>query len=303
MDVVHSNTAQNHGAQVNPVLNQVFFPSNFQELFSAWNRFPEAVPFAGGSALIRSQGKRTPELPKNILSLDKLEELRRITRSERYLEIGAMVKLNEILRLGKIVPEVLSKCLMGIAGPQLRNIATIGGNISNPSRRLDSTAPMVALDAHFELRSAHEVRWIAASRFSSLPGPPSMGPQELLTRIRIPLEQWNYSLYRKFNSLGSNEPGGVIVFILRNQKNILEDMRVVYSGRSVLREKNAEALLAGKRLPLDRKDALAFVDRWKIYLDALKTDERGAKPERLYFDFIKAQILGFIESAIIALAD
>jgi CO/xanthine dehydrogenase FAD-binding subunit len=292
-------------AQNNPVLNQVFFPSNFQELFSAWNRFPDAVPFAGGSALIRAQGRRSPVLPRNILSLENLDELKRITRTERYLEMGAMVRLNEILRLGKIVPEVLSKCLQAIAGPQLRNTATIGGNISNPSCRLDTTAPLIALDAHYELRNSQSARWISASRFSALPGPPSLAPQELLTRIRVPLEQWNYSLYRKFKSLGSSQPGGVVIFILRNRKNILEDIRVVYSGNSVLREKNAEALLVGKKLPLDRKDALSFVERWETYLEALKTPDENANAAREdpYFDFTAAQILAFIETSIMAIAD
>jgi CO/xanthine dehydrogenase FAD-binding subunit len=287
-----------------PALNQVFFPLNFQELFSAWSRFPEAVPFAGGAELIRGQGKRAPVLPKTILSLEKLEELSRITRTERYLEIGAMVRLNEIIRLGKIVPDVLTQCLMGIAGPQLRNIATIGGNICNPSRRSDTAAPMIALDAHYELRSAQAVRWISASRFSSLAGSSTMASKELLTRIRIPLEQWNYSLCRKFNIRGGGEPGDIIVFILRNQKNILEDMRVVFSGDSVLREKNSEALLIGKKLPLDRKDAHAFVERWKAYLEAAKLSEgNGGGKEGDSFDFIKTQILMFIETAIMALAD
>ena len=130
-------------------LNQVFFPSTFQELFTAWNRFPDAVPFAGGTGIIRGQGDQTLALPRNILYLDKLNDLRRITRTERYLEIGAMVRLNEIIRLGKIVPEALTRCLEHIAGHHIRNQATIGGNICYPRRRLDSAAPLVALDAHF----------------------------------------------------------------------------------------------------------------------------------------------------------
>jgi CO/xanthine dehydrogenase FAD-binding subunit len=285
-------------------VNQVFFPSTFQELFSAWGRFPEAVPFAGGAELIRGQGKRAPILPKTILSLEKLEELGRITRTERYLEIGAMVRLNEIIRLGKIVPEVLTRCLTGIGGPQIRNIATIGGNICNPSRRFDTAAPMIALDAHYELRSAQAARWVSASRFSALAGSSTLAPRELLTRIRIPLEQWTYSLCRKFNILGQDEPGDVIVFILRNQKNILEDIRVVFSGNAVFREKTSEALLIGKKLPLDRKDARAFIERWKTYLEAAEFSGEGGGGQRYDCpDFTKAQIAGFIETAIMALAD
>jgi CO/xanthine dehydrogenase FAD-binding subunit len=261
-------------------LNQVFFPSGFQELFSAWNRFPLAVPYAGGTGFVRGQGREILKLPPVILSLDKLEELQRINRSERYLEIGAMVKLNRIIRLGKIVPEVLTSCLEHIAGPQLRNIATIGGNICYPERRLDSSAALTALDAQYELRSAQSSRWISASRFSSLPGPTALSPQELLTRIRVPLDRWNYSVYKKFsNSLN----GGAVVFLVKSQKSILSDIRVVYKTAVLIRDKSIEAILVGKRLPLSRRIASEFVEAWETFLSGLPDMHELSKRELLNF--------------------
>jgi CO/xanthine dehydrogenase FAD-binding subunit len=273
--------------------NQVFFPGSFLELFTVWNRFPDAVPFAGGTEIIRNQGTASLALPKTILSLDKIEELGRITRTERYLEIGAMVKLSEISRMGKIVPEAFTRCIEGIANPQLRSLATIGGNICVKDRRLDTSAPLVALDAVYELRNAQSARWISASRFSSPPGPPAIGGQELLTRIRIPLEQWNYSAQRKFGGRNSGKSGGVMVFILKNQKTTLTGLRLVFAGEGILREKNAEAFLAGKRLPLGRKDAADFAEQWRAYLSAL--DRSGP--------LIHSEILNFIESLMSKLSD
>jgi CO/xanthine dehydrogenase FAD-binding subunit len=273
--------------------SQVFFPNTLPELFSAWSRYPTAVPFAGGTEILWGQGKTTVTLPPNILSLDKLDELHHITRTERYLEIGAMVKLNEIINLGKTVPEVLRQTLKGIASPQLQNIATIGGNICHTSRRMDASAPMIALDARYELRTAQGVRWISASRFSTFPGPLAFNAQELFTRIRIPLEQWNYSIYKKFESpyIG-RESGGVAVFLVQVQKNILTDIRMVFSEKIILRDKNSEAFLVGKRLPLDRKDALNYLDFWKTYLSAIE----------LKGDLLKAKLLNFIETTIIELS-
>ncbi|MDR3138342.1 MAG: FAD binding domain-containing protein [Treponema sp.] len=274
--------------------NQVFTPGNLQELFSAWSRFPDAVPFAGGTDIIRSQGGQALALPRNILSLDMLEELRRITRTERYLEIGAMVKISDIIYLGKVVPEILTRCLMEIAGPQLRNLASIGGNICCPGRRLDASAPLIALDAHYELRNASSFRWISAARFASLPGPLAINPQELLTRIRIPLERWDYSLHKKFTLPGKQgEAGGLIVLIARIQKSILTDLRIVYAGDRVLRDKNTDTLLIGKQLPLDRKDALNFTEHWKTYLSALDA------PDAL----VQAKMLNFIQAGVLGLAD
>jgi CO/xanthine dehydrogenase FAD-binding subunit len=285
--------------------NQVFSPTGLQELFAAWNRFPDAVPYAGGTDIIRGQGKRIPSLPQNILSLERMEELHRITRTERYLELGAAVCLSEIINLGKIVPAILTRTLEGIVGPQLRNLATIGGNLCHKNCRLDASAPMTALDAHYELRSAQGARWISASRFASLPGPPALASQELLTRIRIPLEQWNYSLYRKFNSRGANESGSVIVFILKSQKNILTDLRVVYSGNVILQDRNSETFLMGKRLPLGRKEAQSFIENWKRYLIAMEAAAANAAGglSRPQMALLKVQIINFIENAIMEIAD
>ena len=286
--------------------SQVYFPSGFQELFSTWNRLNDAVLCAGGNEQIRYQGRRIPVLPKNIISLDRLTELCKISRTERYLEIGAMVKLNQIVHLGKIVPEALIRCLECIAGPALRNMATIGGNICNPSRRLDCSGPMIALDAQYELRTVQSTRWISASRFSSLPGPPVLGKQELLTRVRVPLEPWTFTRYHKFKTHGGNKPGGGILFILRNQKRTLTDIRVVYSGQIILREKNSETMLAGKHLPLDRKYASAFVDSWRNYLSILSGIENSIFPEEagnFEPELVKTQILNFIETTIMRISE
>ncbi|MDR0878741.1 MAG: FAD binding domain-containing protein [Treponema sp.] len=287
-------------------LNQVFFPSSLQELFSAWSRFPDAQPFAGGVGLIQGQGNKILELPKNILSMDKLEELHRITRTERYLEIGAMVPLNKILALGKIVPEAMKLCLQNIAGPQMRNVITIGGNICYPGRRLNLAVPLVALDAHYELRNSQNIRWISAARFSSLPGKPAINQAELLTRIRIPLDQWNYTIFRKFRRGKSGNPGEVMLFLIKNQKNVLTDIRVIFGAETILRDKNSETLLIGKQLPLGKKDALDFVEHWRTYLFALESpvyspESEGAHPA--LDDLTKAELLNFIESNILTISE
>jgi len=301
-------------------LSQVFYPSDFQELFSTWENFPDAVPYAGGTGLIYEQGRRIPVLPRYIISLDEMEELRKISRTERYLEIGAMVKLNQIIRLGKIVPEALTRCLQIIAGPQIRNIATIGGNICFPSRRLDASAPMIALDAQYELRTAQSARWIPASRFSSLPegypvpdrprlgfpGPAALANQELLTRIRVPLEPWTFTWYRKFRTAGSNEAGAGILFIMKNQKDILTNIRIVYSGPTILREKNSETMFLGKRLPLERKDADAFVNCWKSYLAGPEGTEFNLLAEKegnSHPELMKTQIINFINAMVMRISD
>jgi CO/xanthine dehydrogenase FAD-binding subunit len=292
--------------------NQVFQPSGFSEFFSFWNKLPDAVPFAGGTSLIRGGSiahpnresgpvyRELPELPVNILSLEKIEELCRITRTERYLEIGAMVRLSEIIGLGKTVPDAFTETLKGIAGPQIRNLATIGGNLCVSG---DAAALLAALEARYELRSAGGSRWISALRFSS----PTDGlkHQELLTRIRIPLDEWNYTVYRKFLPPNTDSEGGVLLLLIKIQKGILTNIQVVFAGNKLrgknsfqqgeilLRNKDSETFLEGKTLPLDRRDAVHYTKLWKTYLSGME------KPGPL----LQAKILNSIEAGILDLAD
>lgn len=273
-------------------LNQVVMPESFQELFSAWNRFPDAVLYAGGTNIISKQEKNILYLPPVFISLDKINELQRITRTEQYLEIGSMVKLNRLIRLGKIVPEVLCLCLKKIGGSQLRNIATIGGNICGTSRWHDLSGPLTALDAQYEFRSAYNVtRWVSAARFHS-EDQTSLGKQELLTRIRLPLHQWDYTVYKKFyceDYFNSNS----LVFLAKTQKNMLYDIRVIYKETAIFRNKDGEDILKGKYLPLSKKTSHDFITNWLEYL--------AGKHE--ISEFSKYSLINSIEEHVFNLSD
>jgi CO/xanthine dehydrogenase FAD-binding subunit len=271
-------------------LNLVFSPSSYSELYNIWNRYPKAVPFAGGTALMRKQGKQVLELPSIILSLESLYEMRRINRSERYMEIGAMAKLSKIIDLGKIVPVPLRQCLENIAGPQLRNMATIGGNLCFRGECLDSAAALMALDAQYELRSTQTSRWIAASRFFPRPGQTALHEQELLTRIRVPLDDWDYSIYKKF--AGQASQSKAVVFLAKTQKNVLNDIRIVYKTNTLWRDKDSESILIGKRLPLHHRVAADFIESWEAFLSGMEYADELSRKELVNFIEINIAVLG-----------
>ena len=272
-------------------LNLIFFPPSYSELFSAWNRYPKAVLYAGGTALIREQGRQILELPAIILSLEKLEDMSRISRSERYIEIGAMAKLSQIIDLGKILPATLRYCLENIAGPQLRNMATIGGNLCFQRGCLDSPAALMAPDAQFELRNAQSSRWISASRFFSTRERAALNPHELLTRIRVPLDDWDYSIYTKFTRQTSYSK--VAVFLAKTQKNILSDIRIIYKIDGLWRNKESESILIGKHLPLNHRIAADFVENWKSFLSCLQNVDELSRQELI--NFIEMNIFNLSE--------
>jgi len=274
------------------LLNRIFFPNSFNELFSTWSRNPSALPYAGGTVLLWKQRKTIIDLPPVIICLDNLPELQNITRTEHYIEIGSMVKLNKIIRMGKTVPQILCDCLENIGGVQLRNLATIGGNICSAPGLLDIPAPLVALDAQYEFRSAQSSRWVSASRFHSEEDKNAIEKKEILTRIRLPLHQWDYSMYKKFFSEDMYNHK-TITFLAKAQKNILSDIKVVCKGDTIIRNKGAEGILTGSHLPIHRKTAADFVDNWKEFLSG-----NGELD-----DFLKYEIINCIEINVYNLAE
>ena len=286
-------------------LNHIFFPVSFAELFAIWNRFPAAVIYAGGTNMNLNQNLKekihiiidNPEnnvkkFPPVLLCLDKIDELHSITRTEHYLDIGAMVKLNSLLHLGKIVPHVICKCLENIAGIQVRNIATIGGNICSSSRLLDLSAPLAALDAQYELRNVQSSRWVSAARFHSTAETTRIAAHEILTRVRLPLHQWDYSVFKKFTgkSFFSDE---TVIFLAKTQKSVLSEIRIVYKAKEIVRNKDGETILNGKYLPLHRKNADEFIQNWKEFLLNRQNET----------DFFKNALLNNIEKNVYNLSE
>ncbi|MDR2509749.1 MAG: FAD binding domain-containing protein [Spirochaetaceae bacterium] len=273
--------------------HKIFYPASNNELLAEWNRTPDAALFSGSAGWLKNQPGWLFSLPEMIISLDNIEEQRKIDRTERYLEFGSMVTLNKLLTLGKIVPEALVLALKSTATTLLRNLITLGSCICRDATPEPVVAALVALDARYELRTAVQARWITATQFSIQSVEKILKPNEFLSRIRIPLENWDYTLCRDFSAKESGDNGNEFaVFLAHIQKDILVDVRLIFSGTTILRDKNSELTLIGSKLPLDKRTCESFVNVWQNHLGSI--DGRS--------DFQKAKLLNFLEQAILYFA-
>ena len=95
----------------------------------------EALPVAGGTDLIPNMKHRLFE-PAHVVSLTRIDGLRRIDVGETEVALGATVTLSELARsseLASILPS-LTEAAGLVAGPQIRNRATLGGNLCLDTR-------------------------------------------------------------------------------------------------------------------------------------------------------------------------
>ncbi len=143
---------------------------------------------AGGTdLLVRIKGG--VERPALLVSLRGIEELRSIVVEDETTTIGALATLSEIGAAPELRARhpVLREAIRGMASVQIRNVATLGGNICRASPCADGALPLMVLGARARIagRGAGE-REVAVEELFTGPGETCLEPGELLTSIVVP---------------------------------------------------------------------------------------------------------------------
>ena len=128
-----------------------------------------------------------------LLSIRDIEELKGINVNDKGdIEIGAMASFSDIFRSDIINDNiyVLSEAAVSMGGPQVRNMATIGGNVCNGAVSADSATTLFALNAELLLKTKNGERIIPIKEFYLGPGKVSILPNEILVKIIIRKEEY-----------------------------------------------------------------------------------------------------------------
>ncbi|MFP4364452.1 MAG: FAD binding domain-containing protein, partial [Spirochaetia bacterium] len=139
----------------------------------------------------------------------------------------------------------------------IRNMGTIGGNLCYKPDRLNAFPVCFALNASAELRTARKSRWTSFQSFITKGGKPDIREGEIMTRIRIPLDTWDYAEFKTTNTPFGNTGTDFSFCGLANvQKQVIQDIRLVFGHVpfGVIRFRDAELQLSGRKLPINFKD-------------------------------------------------
>src|SRR5205085_10101744 len=155
------------------------------ELFAFIAEFPEARLIAGATELGLDISKRFRKFPA-LISVEVVPELTQISKSEEEWRVGGAATLTAIQeQLGAEFP-ALADMLYLFGSRQIRNRATMGGNLVTASPIGDSAPVLLALDSSVVLASAARERTLAMQDFFIGYRKTALEPGEVLKTIVIP---------------------------------------------------------------------------------------------------------------------
>ena len=249
---------------------------------------PDARIIAGGSDVLIEirDGKLAGS---TLVSIQKLDELRGVNIDvDEKIRIGAMTSISHIAKdpiINKHFP-VLAEAAETIGGPQLRNIATIGGNVCNGVTSADTASTLMAWDAVMEYTGPGGKRLVPIREHYIAAGKTALAREEILTAILIKRESYenyfgHYIKYAMREALDIATLGCSANLRLSNNKKTIECMRLAYgvAGPVPLRAPSAEAAASGKPVSEEIINTAALAALGDINP---RTSWRAAKEFRLH---------------------
>lgn len=148
---------------------------------------PDAVPIAGGTDVLVRLRQGNPEY-RHLVDIHDVAELKQVVLAEDgTIIVGSGATFTEIIEntIVRANIPVLAKGAASVGGPQIRNQATVGGNICNGAPSADSAAPLLVLNAIAVMKGPDGERHVPLSEFYHGPGKVDRRHSEIMTGLRI----------------------------------------------------------------------------------------------------------------------
>lgn len=161
---------------------------SLQEALSLYEQSERPVRWLAGGTDLFLKLPLVKSAPVTVVDISDVPELLGIEPSGAGLRIGAATKMADVARSPLMTAgyEILAQGALVVGSPQIRNLATLGGNLCNASPSADTSGPLLCLDAEARLVSARGERTVPLTEFFLGPGKTVMEEGELMTSLRLP---------------------------------------------------------------------------------------------------------------------
>jgi len=234
-----------------------FKPKDLGDAFSLLAEHGNNAELIAGGTDVMVLAKLSNRSPEVFISLRGLDELRYIQKKDDY-HIGALTT-HRMIETSPLMQDELAALYQGAAqvgSVQVRNVATIGGNICNAAPSADTAGPLFILDAVLVLKRNNQERKVPIHDFFVGPSETVKEKDEILTEIIIPGHMGHYgsAYYKHARRKAMNLPIiGVAVGLSLKEEGRIDDARIALTvaAPTPIRVFEAEDFLRDKPLTDD----------------------------------------------------
>lgn len=275
-----------------------FLPQSLEEALELKKKIPNSRFIAGGTDLmVQIRGGELK--PSALISLRSIPDLSSI-EINGSIRIGAMTTVTDLIYNPDLEHQakLLVDAARRVGSPQIRNVATVGGNLCNCSPCADLALSLLVLEAKARIQSLSGTQDVPLQKFFESPGKSCLSPDQILTDIFIePVSSNTKSVFLKKGRVKMDLAVASVALLLEMEGEICRKARVAAGSVAPvpLRLQKVEVLLEGQALSPELAD---LAQRMASESVAPISDIRGTEEYRrqivgVYVKRGMAQILGW----------
>jgi CO/xanthine dehydrogenase FAD-binding subunit len=273
---------------------EVLTPHSLDDALNMLASNQTVVPLAGGTDLMVYLQAGTLA-PCTFLNLQELAELRPPLSINGGLTLGALTTYRDVRRTPITAQfPMLALAAREVGALTIQSRGTWAGNIANASPAADGVPPLMAYDAEIELRSKRGTRRVPLAKFYRGYKQMDKEPDEIITRIYLPLPQPGWSDYyrkvgtRRFQAISKTL---LAARIFRAPDGTVRDLRMIFASVApyTLRAVQTEDIIRGRQLTPDLIEEAARRIQDEIHpIDDIRSTEtyRRAVTSNLVREFL-----------------
>ena len=242
----------------------IYVPKTLGDLIADKGKNPSLVIFAGGTYIMSRPGIYPEGTGNDIISIMGIPELQKVTHTDRFIEVGAAVTLDQLLNTGSFLfSKDTFAAIENIGTSVIRSRATVGGSLCTQDMRFFLSVILTTIGAQAEIRLIQKKgfgrvvtkqNWYPVRKLYSPSGEFLFKDDALLTKIRIPASENSVQVFRIVGS-PMRKPSETVYFGLSytpSQNGIVQpNLCIAYPRNGFYNNQDVNSNLSSLSMPAD----------------------------------------------------
>ena len=209
--------------------NKFYIPLNLKNLIQYTQNNKQYKFVTGGTDIALEVTKKNNNI-NSLIYLGNNKDLNYIKIKENYINIGSATPINKIIPILKKYYPSFADMFDRYGSTQIRNVASIGGNLGSASPIGDSLPALLALNTKLILQSKNQ-RLLDIKNFFKTYRKTALKNNEFIKEIRIPiLKNHIFKCYKISKRIDDDISSLFVAYLMKLKNNIIIDINIAYGG-------------------------------------------------------------------------